>query len=314
VGVAMALDGEDDAGHLLARADLALYRAKQRGRATIEIYDEQLQEELRHRSDVEQALTVAFRDDSDELFVHYQPVIDSGGGHVVTLEALVRWRRGGTQVMQPAEFIPVAETSDLIIDLDVWVLRHVAAQMVAWAARDEFSDVRVAINISGRHLLSKTLDKHLEAVLQETGVDPHRMIFEITETVLLSDLPTVADELSKIRDRGVHVAIDDFGTGYTSIAHLQHLPIDTIKIDRSFIRSVDQVRDRSLVRMVTDLSHNIGVSVVAEGVETVAQREVLLGLGCDHLQGFLISRPGPAAEILEWMRGRAADDEPSPWS
>ena len=314
VGVAMALDADDDPGHLLARADLALYRAKQHGRATIEIYDEQLQEELRRRCDVEQALGVALGDGSDELILHYQPVIDSGEGHVVTLEALIRWRRSDGTVMQPLEFIPVAETSDLIIDLDVWVMHHVAAQIVEWMARSEFPDVRVAINISGRHLLSRTLDTHLQAMLEATGVDPNRLIFELTETVLLSDLPTVADELGKVRNRGVHVAIDDFGTGYTSIAHLQHLPIDAIKIDRSFIRSVDQVRDRSLVRMVTDLSHNIGVTVVAEGVETVAQREVLLGLGCDNLQGFLISRPVPADEILEWMRGHGSEDHASAWS
>jgi EAL domain-containing protein (putative c-di-GMP-specific phosphodiesterase class I) len=133
------------------------------------------------------------------------------------------------------------------------------------------------------------------------------LIFEITETVLLSDLNTAANELNKVRAKGVRVAIDDFGTGYTSIAHLQHLPVDTIKIDRSFVSQVERHRDRSLVGMVTDPSHNIGVDVVAEGVETDTQRELLQGLGCDSLQGFLISRPIPAAEILGWMRARLQD-------
>jgi diguanylate cyclase len=131
---------------------------------------------------------------------------------------------------------------------------------------------------------------------------------------LLSDLPTAAAELNKIRARGVRVAIDDFGTGYTSIAHLQHLPVDTIKIDRSFVQSVEQVRDRSLVRMVTDLSHNIGVNVVAEGVETVGQRDVLRGLGCDNLQGYLISRPAPPSQIVEWMRRHRHPGQTSPRS
>ncbi len=141
-----------------------------------------------------------------------------------------------------------------------------------------------------------------QAVLDDTGIDPRRLVFEITETVLLSDLATAGDELSKIRALGVRVAIDDFGTGYTSIAHLQQLSVDTIKVDRSFICQIDQLRDQSLVRMVTDLSHSIGVSVVAEGVETDTQREVLQELGCDSLQGFLIGRPIPAPEILDWLQ------------
>jgi diguanylate cyclase (GGDEF)-like protein len=309
VGVAMALDPVDEPGHLLARADLALYRAKQRGRAKIEIYDERLQEELRRRDEIEQALAAALRAGGSGLVLHYQPVIDTSEGRVVTLEALIRWNRGGLPMLLPADFIPVAEASDLIIDLDVWVLRSVAEQIAEWQREPEFADVQVSVNISGRHLLSQKLSRHLEMVLDETGIDASRLIFEITETVLLSDLPTAAAELDRIRDRGVHVAIDDFGTGYTSIAHLQHLPIDSIKIDRSFVRSVEEARDRSLVRMVTDLSHNIGVSVVAEGVETPVQRDVLRGLGCDNLQGFLIRRPAPASEILPWMRARERNDQ-----
>jgi EAL domain-containing protein (putative c-di-GMP-specific phosphodiesterase class I) len=152
--------------------------------------------------------------------------------------------------------------------------------------------------------LSRRLADHLREVADDAAIDPRHLILEITETVLLADLSTAADELAKIRAQGVRVAIDDFGTGYTSIAHLQNLPIDSIKIDRSFVSEVDQPRDRSLVRMVTDLSHHIGVEVVAEGVETTTQQEVLSGLGCDNLQGFLISKPIPPAEILEWIRAR----------
>jgi diguanylate cyclase (GGDEF)-like protein len=304
VGIALALDNVDDPGQLLARADMALYRAKQGGRANIEIFDKSLQDELTHRTDVEQALAAALAEGSSELVLHYQPVIDSGDGHLTALEALVRWQRPGSGLLPPGEFIPVAEASDLIIDLDFWVMRRVAAQIAAWHEQPELNGVVVAVNISGRHLLSQQLDTHLQTVIDDTGVDPRRLIFEITETVLVSDLPTAADELEKIRARGVRIAIDDFGTGYTSISHLQRLPVDTIKIDRSFVSQVDQPRDQSLVRMVTDLSHHMGVNVVAEGVETSAQRKVLQGLGCDSLQGFLISRPIPAGEIQAWIRGR----------
>ncbi len=306
VGVAMALDGHEGPGQLLAHADLALYRAKARGRANIEIYDKSLQDELRQRDDIEQALTLALSGSNDELVLHYQPVIDGTLGRVTELEALIRWQRPGSSLLAPGEFIPVAEASDLIIDLDVWVLHRVAEQIARWSAHPEFADVAVAVNISGRHLLSQRLARHLHEVLAETDIDPRHLIFEITETVLLADLPTAADELAKVRAQGVRVAIDDFGTGYTSIAHLQNLPIDAIKIDRSFVSEVDQPRDQSLVRMVTDLSHNIGVEVVAEGVETLTQRDVLVGLGCDNLQGFLISRPVPATEIVEWMQAQPA--------
>lgn len=308
VGVAVALDSVDDPEQLLARADLALYRAKQGGRANIEIYDKSLQDELRHRTEVEQALTAAIAAGGGGLVLHYQPVIDSGPGQMVELEALIRWQRPGHEIMAPGEFIPVAEASDLIIDLDVWVLRAVASQIAAWSAHPELADVVVAVNISGRHLLSRKLSDHLRSVLAETRIDPQRLIFEITETVLLSDLATAANELNEVRATGVRVAIDDFGTGYTSIAHLQHLPVDMIKIDRSFVNQVDRVRDRSLVAMVTDLSHNIGVDVVAEGVETHTQREVLQVLGCDSLQGFLISEPISPAEILAWIRARSSAD------
>jgi len=231
-------------------------------------------------------------------------VVDSGAGEVIEVEALIRWERPGVGRIPPGEFIPVAETSDLIIDLDVWVMRTVARQIAMWSTHRELADVLVAVNISGRHLLSRRLSNHLQAVLDETGIDPERLIFEITETVLLSDLSTAAAELNQVRAKGVRVAIDDFGTGYTSIAHLQHLPVDIIKIDRSFVSQVERMRDQSLVRMVTDLSHDIGVEVVAEGVETETQREVLAGIGCDSMQGFLISRPIPASDILGWVRAR----------
>jgi diguanylate cyclase (GGDEF)-like protein len=199
VGVAMALDGHDEPGQLLAHADLALCRAKERGRANIELYDKSLQDELRQRDDIERALALALNNDGDELVLHYQPVIDSNSGRLTGLEALIRWHRPGSSVLPPNEFIPVAEASDLIIDLDVWVLRKVARQIASWSQHPEFADVSVAVNISGRHLLSRRLNDHLQTVLDETAIDPRRLIFEITETVVLSDMLTAADELKKIR-------------------------------------------------------------------------------------------------------------------
>jgi len=304
VGIAFALDAHEEPGQLLVCADLAMYRAKAGGPGTIEVFDTSLQEELRTRADIEEALAAALAHDDDGLSIHYQPIIDCSAGRVVALEALIRWDRPGAGLLSPGEFIPVAEASQLIIDLDMWVMRHVAKQVASWRGDPDLAEVAVAINISGRHLLSQSLDEHLRDVLEETGIEPRKLLIEVTETVLLSDLTSAASELHQIRTRGVRVAIDDFGTGYTSISHLQHLPVDALKIDRSLVSEVDHARGRSIVRMITDLGHNLGAEVIAEGVETVSQQEALARLGCDSLQGFLIQRPAPACDIGTWLHAR----------
>jgi EAL domain-containing protein (putative c-di-GMP-specific phosphodiesterase class I) len=229
-------------------------------------------------------------------------VLDAVTNEVVGVEALIRWERPGHGLLAPDSFIPIAEATTLIIDLDCWVLREATRQLVAWSAVDELAHVPVAVNISGRHLLSRRLPDHLRAVLAETGVDPRRLSIELTETVLLEDLAAAAAELDVVRSLGVKVAIDDFGTGYTSLAHLQQLPIDTIKIDRSFISQLNVRRGSSLVRMVTDLGHAIDINIVAEGVETDEEMKALRDMGADHLQGFLLSRPLTPEALSMWVR------------
>jgi diguanylate cyclase (GGDEF)-like protein len=312
VGVALALDGDDVASQLIARADLALYRAKAHGRGRVEMYDESLQAELVHQADVEADLAAALDDggDSDgdgdtgpgddELLLYYQPFIDSATMRPTGVEALIRWRRDG-RLVPPDDFIPIAEASDLIIDVDVWVLRRAARQLVRFSEDPLLAHLSVAVNVSGRHLLSRRLATNLRSVLAETGADPERLVLEITETVLLRDLTVAAAELDEVRATGVRVYIDDFGTGYTSIAHLHHLPVDAIKIDRSFVRRVEERRDHSLIRMITDLGHQLGIHVVAEGVETEPQQHALHQLGCDEMQGYLISRPQPPDVVAAWL-------------
>jgi EAL domain-containing protein (putative c-di-GMP-specific phosphodiesterase class I) len=281
-----------------------MYRAKAHEGSAIEIFDADLQQQMIERVDVETALAAALIDPTGGLVLHYQPVLDATSGELVGVEALIRWDRPGHGLLPPDSFIPIAEATSLIIDLDCWVLAAATRQLVAWSAIAELAEVPVAVNISGRHLLSRHLAEHIRAVLDNTGIDPHRLSIEITETVLLADLASAAAELEVIRALGVRVAIDDFGTGYTSLAHLQQLPIDTIKIDRSFISQLNVRRGSSLVRMVTDLGHAIDINIVAEGVETSEEMEALQAMGADQLQGYLLSRPLEPAALSSWVTKR----------
>jgi EAL domain-containing protein (putative c-di-GMP-specific phosphodiesterase class I) len=237
-------------------------------------------------------------------------VLDTVTGRLSGVEALIRWDRPGHGFLPPDAFIPIAEATSLIIDLDRWVLEEVARRLVAWSDDAVMAGVPVGVNISGRHLLSGQLADHLVELVGRTGIDPHRLTVEITETVLLDDLEVAAAELDRVRSLGIRVALDDFGTGYTSPAHLQQLPIDLIKIDRSFVAQLGGRRGRALVRMVTDLGHAIDCSIVAEGVETDDEMDMLRSMGADLVQGYLLSRPLDVAALTEWIQGRAVDPAP----
>ena len=292
------MDGTD-AADVLRQADLALYRAKDAGRGRVALFDAHLQSELDERNDVESALQATLDRGGDELELHYQPVIDSGSGRFTGVEALVRWNRPGHGQLAPVAFIPIAELSNLIIELDSWVLRTATARAAEWQRRPGLEDFTLAVNISGRHLLSGQLVENVRDALAGSPFPANRLVLEVTETVLITDLPTVAGHLETLRAAGVRIAIDDFGTGFTSLAALRALPVDVIKVDRSFVEHIDQAATRSLVDMVTQLGHQLGVTIIAEGIETLAQRATLHELGADQLQGFLISRPITAAALTQ---------------
>jgi diguanylate cyclase (GGDEF)-like protein len=308
IGITIAYADDSDALELLARADLALYQAKQRGGNSIAVWDETLQQGLARRDKIERDLREELARGGGGLVLHYQPLVEMGTT-LHGVEALVRWERPGEGLLLPAAFIPVAEASDLIIELDNWVLATAARQLVTWSGRPGLTDLNVSVNVSGRHLVSRNLAGRIKQVLAETGVNPHQLTIEVTETVLLDDLTIVAAELEAVRDLGVRVAVDDFGTGYTSLAHLHRLPIDSIKIDRSFICEIEGLKEASLVRMITDLAHQLGLQTVSEGVETAQQLEILRDLGSDRLQGFLIAHPMPADQIPQWAASYRANDQ-----
>jgi diguanylate cyclase (GGDEF)-like protein len=293
IGIALA-DNETTltADELLRDADLAVYKAKGSGSSLIQLCDESLRTELDKRADVESALRTAI--ELDQLTLHYQPIVDAETLQVVSLEALVRWERPGVGLVPPDEFIPTAERSDLILAVDNWVVRNVIGQMGRWSDHDALAHLPVAINVSGRHLGTDDFVNDVLGPLDQTGVQADRVVLEVTESALMQDLDLAAEKLQQLRERGISIAIDDFGTGYTSLAHLRTLPVDILKIDRTFTADTSAY---SLVKLIIDTGHLLGLRVIAEGIETAEQACDLAKMGSDELQGFLYGHPVPVAEI-----------------
>ncbi|MGE0878228.1 MAG: putative bifunctional diguanylate cyclase/phosphodiesterase [Acidimicrobiia bacterium] len=300
VGVAFSFDAVEGPLDLLAKADIAVYQSKQKGRGRVELFDGQLQQQMIEAGEIEAALREAL--EREELELHYQPVWNNDGRRLWGAEALIRWDRPGLGMQSPSIFIPIAESSPLIIAIDRWVMRKAMKACARWHRELDAHDLSVSVNVSGRHLLTPEFVDDVAAALAESGVEPSWITLEVTETVLLTDLNFVAVQLAKVRDLGVRVSIDDFGTGYTSLAHLRFLPVDTIKIDRSFIAAMEEARDRSLVQMVVDLGRALDVTIVAEGVETPEQLAALRRLGCDKVQGYLLGRPMTEAAFGDQIR------------
>ena len=302
VGIATSRDGGTDADALLAQADAAVYRAKAAGRGRAELFDEALRAQLVERSELQAAIAAGLA--GGEMRLVYQPVHDVRSGAVIGYEALIRWDRPGHGTVPPDLFIGAAEASRLICDLDRWVLAEATSQLAAW--RDAPGPARpgeptVAVNISGRHLVDSRVVADVAAALTASGLPAELLVLEVTETVLVDD-PTAYEHLATLRATGVGIAIDDFGTGYTSIGQLRSMPVDTLKIDRSFIAS-DEPSHRTLVGMMIHAAHAFGLTVVAEGVEEPCQLEALRADSCDQVQGYLMSRPVPPEEAAG-----AADD------
>ncbi len=296
IGVAVSRDGGTDADVFFAEADTAAYRAKAHGRGRAEVFDDDLRRQLTARAETEAAIAAGLA--AGEMRLCYQPVHEVAGGAVTGFEALVRWHRPGVGPVPPDQFVPVAEASTLICDIDRWVLGEATRQLAEWRAAAPPAAGRpeptVAVNISGRHLAEPRVVRDVVDALAASGLPASLLVLEVTETVLVSD-PAAYDHLATLREMGVGIAIDDFGTGYTSIGQLRHMPVDTLKIDRSFIGSTDPGHEE-LVALMVRAAHTFGLTVVAEGVEEPEQLARLRAEGCDHAQGYLLHRPLPAEE------------------
>jgi diguanylate cyclase (GGDEF)-like protein len=303
VGVAVARDAGTDADVLFAEADAAAYRAKAHGRGRAEVFDDALRAELTARAELEAAISAGIR--NGEMQLHYQPVLDVASGRLTGYEALIRWDRPGHGMVPPDSFIPTAEATRLICELDRWVLHEATRQLAEWRAADPAAAGRtLAVNVSGRHLAEAGVVDDVLTALAASGLPAELLIVEVTETVLVDD-PAAMDNLAALRAHGVGIAIDDFGTGFTSIGQLRSMPVDTLKIDRSFIASTEP-GNRELVALIIRAAHTFGLTVVAEGVEEVDQLELLRADSCDLVQGYLLSRPLPAAAVSSFRDGAHA--------
>lgn len=302
IGVAMSSTGYDRPDDVLRDADIAMYRAKSNGRGTYAIFDSSMHATAMARLKTETELRQAIEkrgQDSSQMELHYQPVVHIGTGEVMGLEALVRWRHPVRGLVTPLEFLQVAEDSGLIVPMGRWVAAEACRQLTLWNAMELLgTDVRVSLNLSNREFWSPRLLDHLDLVLAESGVLPERLAFEITEGVIIDNLERALIVLHELHARGLQVHVDDFGTGYSSLQALHRLPIDALKIDKSFVAGLGHDdRTTELVRTIVQLGMNLGVIVIAEGVETTNQQACLRELGCGWGQGYLFSPAVPATGL-----------------
>jgi diguanylate cyclase (GGDEF)-like protein len=303
VGIAMHPDHGTEVDTLLRHADAAMYQAKAAGRHTIRVYDGAMGASAQRQLAVETRMHQAITD--GELLLHYQPKLDVRTGEVLGLEALVRWQHPTQGLIPPKAFIRVAEETGLVAPLGGWVLREACAQMAAWHAVGH-DDLHVSVNVSARQFKLQDVPDLVRTALDDTGLPPEALELELTESVGIDPDGSVGAALLELQALGVRCSIDDFGTGYSSISYLHEYPVDTIKLDRSFVQDIGDGRDAPIVRAVIAMAHNLGIRVVAEGVETKGQLKFLEKHGCDEVQGFLFSRPIPADDVVAFLDRRAA--------
>lgn len=300
IGITLFPEDGGDAATLLKNADVAMYRAKETGREGHARYSAELSEAMRQKLELDSALRVAVREGAFEL--HYQPIIDLALGRPVACEALIRWPRGPTAARTPDRFIPVAEEMRLIVPLGDWILREALGRMHAWRQEGLALDY-VSVNISAVQLAQPDFTDRVVALLAECGVAGHELQIELTENVLMADIELCAWVLARLREHGIRVAIDDFGTGYSSLAYLKQLPIDNLKIDRSFVRDIPRdPNDCAIAAAIIGLAGTLGLKAIAEGIETRAQQDYLASVGCGTVQGYLHARPMPPDEFETFIR------------
>jgi diguanylate cyclase (GGDEF)-like protein len=299
IGIVVSPDRRADAEALVSDADAAMYQAKVRGRNRVALFGPHLRSHARNRVEVEADLRRGLA--ADDIEVHYQPEMDLVSGEVVGLEALARWRHPTKGLVFPGEFIVLAEETGLIVPLGMKVLAAACTEGAALDIPPE-RDFTLGVNLSGRQLLEPRLATDIRQVLSDTGMAPHRLRLEITESVLLEENVGMVEVLHQLKDIGVQIAVDDFGTGYSSLTYLKRFPVDVLKVDASFVRGVaDNQRDHAIVASVIDLAHAFGLITTAEGVETTTQLECLRGMGCALGQGYLWSPALPPSELPEWI-------------
>ena len=294
IGVVLSAPNHDCPDDLLRDADLAMYRAKANGKARTEVFDDSMNARVSERLSMETSLRRAI--ERGEFRVHYQPIIDLADGKVAGFEALVRWEHPQRGLVSPLDFIPLAEETGLILPIGRWVLEESCRQIAEWQRLvGPGRRLMISVNVSARQLQHPGLVETVAEVLEQTGLEPSSLKLELTESLMMQDLDLTIERLQALLALGIELALDDFGTGYSSLAYLRRLPVSFLKIDRSFVKQLGvDPEDSAIVRAIVSLAHDLGMTVVGEGVETDGQRRELRRLGCSYGQGYLFSRPVPA--------------------
>jgi EAL domain-containing protein (putative c-di-GMP-specific phosphodiesterase class I) len=300
IGIAMA-EGGERAEDLLRDADAAMHRAKERGRARYELFDEALRGRALSRLRVENDLRRAL--ERDELTLHYQPLVSLPNRAMVSVEALVRWDHPERGRISPLDFIPVAEENGLIEPIGRWVLEHACRQAAEWyGERPDAAPLTMSVNLSAAQVANRGLPETVATALRVSGLDPACLALELTESMLVGDNEELSETLVALKALGVRLVLDDFGTGYSSLSYLTRLPLDALKVDRSFVDGLGtESRDTAVTEAIVAMSRALSLRVVGEGAETAHQVAELARLGCDLVQGFHFSRPVPAAEITRML-------------
>ncbi|MCB4768425.1 bifunctional diguanylate cyclase/phosphodiesterase [Ancylobacter sp. Lp-2] len=294
IGATVAPTDGGEASELIRLADIAVYRAKADGRGVMRLFEPHMEHEVRQRREIETDLQRALKD--NELTLFYQPQFSADGRTVIGFEALLRWIHPSRGMISPAEFVPVAEQSGLISELDLWALRRACEQAGDWGA------ARVAVNLSPVDFRMRDLAGAVQKILEETNFPAERLEIEITENLLLGNQPEAFASLTALRNMGVRVALDDFGSGYSSLGYLRRFRVDTIKIDRSFIQNIGQTDDAAaIIDCVVRLARALAITVTAEGVETREQLRYLQSVGCHHVQGYLLASPMPVSSLGRYL-------------
>ena len=295
IGITLFNDRQDTVEDLLKRADMAMYQAKAAGRNTLRFFNAEMQAAVTERAALEAGLHEAIL--KEQFLLYYQAQV-SGDGQTTGAEVLVRWNHPQRGIVSPAEFITLAEETGLILPLGHWVLNTACTRLALWAKQPEMARLSLAVNVSARQFHRDDFVEQVLAVLERTGADPQRLKLELTESLLISNIEDVIAKMSELKKFGVGFSLDDFGTGYSSLSYLKRLPLDQLKIDQGFVRDIlVDPNDAAIAKMIVALSESLGLAVIAEGVETEAQRDFLAHHGCHACQGYLFSRPLPLDEF-----------------
>jgi diguanylate cyclase (GGDEF)-like protein/PAS domain S-box-containing protein len=302
IGVTIFADHEGSLEELLKRADLAMYQAKEAGRNTLRFFEPEMQAAVTTRAALELDLRKGVQ--NEEFVLHYQPQMDHRG-NITGVEALVRWQQQQRGLVPPMMFIPLAESTGMILQIGRWVLVTACAQLRAWSEQPKMNALSIAVNVSARQFYQHDFVEQVLSILAQTGANPKRLKLELTETLLVSNVEDVITKMQMLKAIGVGFSLDDFGTGYSSLSYLKRLPLDQLKIDQSFVRDIlSDPNDAAIAKMVIALAGSLGLAVIAEGVESASQREFLATQGCYAYQGYLFSKPIPIGEFEEFVSGR----------